>query len=36
MLFVCLSLTINPSYMNMQIVLRDWMTINPGFWLWSR
>ena len=33
MLFVCLSLTTNPTFMNMQIDLRDWMTTNPGFWL---
>jgi hypothetical protein len=31
MLFVCLSSTTNPSFMNMQIDLRDWMTTNPAF-----
>jgi len=34
--FVYLSLTTNPSFMNMQIDLRDLMTTNPRFWLWSR
>jgi len=33
MLFVCLSLTTNPIFMNMQIDLIDWITTNPNFWL---
>jgi len=36
MLFVCLLLTTNTSFMNMQIDFRIRMTISLDFWLWSR
>jgi len=36
MFIICLSSTTDPSFMNMQIDRRDWMTTDPSFWLWTR